>query len=114
MTEQELYEPYLIASIVTPGGEVYIPKRQAAQFLARCNRGRFGILGIDCIRQEGNRTILDSELIADFSSRTREDDSSFLRKTYEDALRFLENIEGDDIFLSFTLKQVDRAERDSP
>ncbi|MDP1696627.1 MAG: hypothetical protein U0975_00960 [Erythrobacter sp.] len=106
MTEQELYEPYRTASIVTLGGEVYIPKRQAAQFLARCNKEGFGILGIDCIRQEGNRTILDSELIADFSSRAREDDSSFLRSTFEDALRFLDGIEGDEIFFSFTLKQV--------
>lgn len=106
MTEQELYEPYRTTSIVTLGGEVYIPKRHVDQFLVRCNREGFGILGIDCIRQEGNRMILDSELIADFSSRTHEDDLSFLRNTFEDALRFLGNIEGDEIFFSFTLKQV--------
>lgn len=106
MTEQELYEPYRATSIVTLGGEVYIPRRLADQFLARCNREGFGILGIDCIRQEGNQTILDSELIADFSSRTHEADSAFLRNTFEDALRFLDNIEEDQIFFSFMLKQV--------
>lgn len=108
MTEQELYEPYRAASIVTSGGEVYIPKCQAAQFLALCNSEGFGILGIDCIRQEGNKAILDSELIADFSSRTREDYVSFLRNTFEDALRFLDNIKGNEVFLSFTLKQVNK------
>ena len=108
MIEQELYEPYRAASIVTPGGEVYIPKRQAVQFLVQCSKKGFGILGIDCVRREGSGAILDSQLIADFSSRAREDDSSFIINTFEDAMRFLDNIDGDEIFFSFTLKQVNK------
>lgn len=106
MTEQELFDPYRATSIVTPGGEVYIPRSQAAQFLTRCNEEGFGVLGIDCIRKNSNRIIIDNELIADFSSRTGEDDSSFLQNTLLDAMQFLDALEGDDVFLSFTLKRV--------
>lgn len=76
LSEEQIYARFTSNGIVTEGGEVYIPKISAAEFIELCEKNDLAVIGIEGLVYSDGNLIPQLDLIADYSSSHSSDWSS--------------------------------------
>jgi hypothetical protein len=88
LSEKDIIELYKEKGIFS-GNELYLKLRESADFIKTCSDNNFAVVGIEGVYFEGEKSIPDMNIIADYSSATKDDWHSFKEQCNESALALI-------------------------
>lgn len=108
LTETQVFERFAPIGIAAEGGELYIPKQIASDFIDLCENNDLAVIGIEGLIYEDGKFIPQLDLIADYSSLHPVSWTSYKGTCNSAARAFIASSKSPgDLYFSFVISSYD-------